>query len=188
VAKGFFQIPGIDYDETFELETICLLFSLAACYDLDIHVVDVNVIGTYLNGVLEEELYMQQPELYCKGNTDVWRLHKALYRLKQSGRVWNIKLNTTFLCHRYSRLLSDQCVYIKCSGSHITIIAVHVNNMTVFVSSASLMAAAETELESMFNIKKLSAIRQLLGMEVCCKADSSIVLSQAQYIAKILEC
>jgi hypothetical protein len=121
VAKGFSQIPGIDYEETFapvvRIETIRLLLALAARYNLDVHVVDV--IGAYLNGKLDEELYMQQPELFCDGTTKVWRLHKALYRLKQSGRVWNGELNTNFLSRVYSRLFSDQCVYIKRNGTNI---------------------------------------------------------------------
>jgi hypothetical protein len=189
VAKGFSQIPGIDYDETFapvvRLETIRLLLALAARYKLDVHVVDV--IGAYLNGKLDEEIYMQQPEGYQDGTTMVYRLQKALYGLKQSGRVWNIELNKSFLDHSYSRLLSDQCVYIKRNGSDITIIAVHVDDMTILASSPTVMSAAERELESMFDVKKLGEIRQLLGMQITRKADGSIFLSQSQYIAKILE-
>ena len=189
VAKGFSQIPGIDYDETFapvvRMETIRLLFALAARYNFDIHVVDV--IGAYLNGKLDEEIYMQQPELYHNGTTYVWKLNKALYGLKQSGRVWNLELNSSFVSHGYTRLLSDQCVYIKRNGADITIVAVHVDDMTVLASSPALMAAAESELESMFNIKKLGDIRQLLGMEITRNTDGSIFLSQSQYITKILE-
>jgi hypothetical protein len=101
--------------------------------------------------------------------------------------VWNLALNTTFLSHGYCRLLSDQCVYIKRNNADITVIAVHVDDMTILASSTALMTVAETDLESMFNVKKLGAIRQLLGMEICRKADGSIFLSQSQYIVKILE-
>jgi hypothetical protein len=189
VAKGFSQIPGIDFDETFapvvRMETIRLLLALAARYQLEIHVVDV--IGAYLNGKLDEEIYMQQPELYHDGTTHVWRLNKAIYGLKQSGRVWNLELNKSFVTHGYTRLLSDQCVYLKRDGTDITIIAVHVDDMTILASSSALMAEAEAELETMFNIKKLGEIRQLLGMEITRHSDGSIFLSQTQYITKILE-
>jgi hypothetical protein len=60
------------------------------------------MISAYLNGKLDEEIYMQQPEHYCDGTTRVWKLNKALYRLKQSGRVWNQELNSSFLSRGYT--------------------------------------------------------------------------------------
>jgi hypothetical protein len=110
VAEGFSQIPGIDYDETIApvvcMETVRLLLALPARYKLEVHIIDV--IGAYLNGKLDQEIYMQQPEGYQDGSTLVWKLHKALYSLKQSGSMWNIELNSSFLSHSYTRLLSDQ--------------------------------------------------------------------------------
>lgn len=145
------------------------------------------MISAYLNGKLDEEIYMQQPEHYCDGTTWVWKLNKALYRLKQSGRVWNQELNSSFLSRGYTRRLSDQCVYLKRNGADITIVAVHVDDMTLLASSPALMTVIETQLESMFNVKKLGPIHQLLGMEVTWDADGSTFLSQSQYLSKILE-
>jgi len=188
VAKGFSQIPGVDFDETFapvvRIETIRLLLALAAHYSLKIHVVDV--IGAYLNGKLNEEIYMQQPQLYEDGTTRVCRLHRTLYGLKQSGRIWNLQLNSSFLKLGFTRLLSDQCVYIRRQNSDITIVAVHVDDMTVLTSSDALMEQVESELNSEFSIKKLGEIRQLLGMEIT-RTEESIHLTQVQYITKILE-
>jgi hypothetical protein len=188
VAKGFSQIPGVDFDKTFapvvHMETICLLLALAARYNLQIHVVDV--VGAYLNGKLDEEIYMQQPELYEDGTTRVCRLHRTLYGLKQSGRVWNLQLNSSFLKLGYTRLISDQCVYIRHHNSDIAIVAVHVDDMTVLTSSPALMEQVESELNSEFSIKKLGEIRQLLGMEIT-RTKNSIRLTQVQYITKILE-
>ena len=89
VAKGFSQVEGIDFDESFSpvvrYETARLLLAVAALEDLDIQSVDVKT--AYLYGDLNEEIYMEQPEgfkLPGKENK-VWRLHKALYGLKQAG-------------------------------------------------------------------------------------------------------
>jgi transposase InsO family protein len=188
VAKGFSQIPGIDFDETFapvvRIETVRLLLALAARYNLQVHVVDV--VGAYLNGKLDEEIYMQQPPLFEDGTPRVCRLHRTLYGLKQSGRVWNLQLNDSFLKLGYTRLTSDQCVYIRRAGADMSIIAVHVDDMTILTSSDSLMSRVEAELDAEFTIKKLGAIRQLLGMEVTRTADF-IRLTQTQYISKMLE-
>ncbi|CAK5265852.1 unnamed protein product, partial [Mycena citricolor] len=78
---------------------------------------------------------------------------------------WNTTLNASFLKLGYTRLISDQCVYIRRGGSDISIIAVHVDDMTILASSDAHMASIESELSAEFSIKLLGEIRQLLGME-----------------------
>ena len=93
VAKGYKQRQGIDYEEVFahvaRMETIRLLISLAAQNHWQIHQLDVK--SAFLNGYLEEEVYIEQPEGYVtQGQEDkVLKLNKALYGLKQAPRAWN---------------------------------------------------------------------------------------------------
>lgn len=100
VAKGYSQRAGIDYDEVFapvaRLETIRLLISLAAQNKWKIQQMDVK--SAFLNGVLEEEVYIQQPSGYeIKGHEDkVLKLKKALYGLKQAPRAWNSRIDKYF--------------------------------------------------------------------------------------------
>ena len=81
----------MDYDETFSpvmrLDSFRVLLALAVQLDLEIHQMDV--VGTYLNGELKEEIYMQQIPRYEDGSNKVLQLNKTLYGLKQAGRVWN---------------------------------------------------------------------------------------------------
>ncbi|RVW73200.1 Retrovirus-related Pol polyprotein from transposon RE1 [Vitis vinifera] len=92
VAKGFTQSYGIDYQETFapvaKLNTVRVLLSLAANLDWSLHQLDVN--NAFLNGDLEEEVYMDIPAgLETTSNFNkVCRLRKSLYGLKQSPRAW----------------------------------------------------------------------------------------------------
>jgi hypothetical protein len=97
VAQGFAQIKGIDYDingtssPVVRMETNRLLLALAARYNLEVQMIDVK--GAYLNGKLDEEIYMKQPEGFTDGTNRVLKLNKTIYGLKQSGKVWNDRLN-----------------------------------------------------------------------------------------------
>ena len=91
VAKGFTQTYGIDYNETFapiaKLNTIRVLLSLAANLDWELHQIDVK--NAFLNGELEEEVYMVQPPGFEEKTPNiVCKLNKSLYGLKQSPQAW----------------------------------------------------------------------------------------------------
>jgi hypothetical protein len=96
VAQGFAQKPGIDFTETFapvaKTDSIRLLLAFAAAQNFEIHQVDVK--SAFLNGKLEETIYMRQPRGFvAKGKEDwVWQLCQTLYGLRQSGHVWYQKL------------------------------------------------------------------------------------------------
>jgi hypothetical protein len=93
VTQGFSQIPGMDFEinntlsPIIRMETNQLLLALAARYNLEIKMVDIK--GAYLNGKLTEEIYKKQPEGYGNGTACIFKLHKTIYRLCQSGKVWN---------------------------------------------------------------------------------------------------
>lgn len=87
VARGFSQEYGTDYKETFapviRLDALRAMLALAAIYGWDIQQLDIK--GAYLNGDLEEEIYMMQPPEYDDGSGEVLILVHSLYGLKQSG-------------------------------------------------------------------------------------------------------
>ena len=93
IAKGFTQITGIDYDETFSpvarFELLRLLLALAVLENWEIHQMDVE--SAFLNGVLNEEIYMEQPQGIIAAGQEkkVCRLKKAIYGLKQASCTWN---------------------------------------------------------------------------------------------------
>ena len=91
VARGFTQKEGIDYDETFapvsRYTTIRTIISLATVFGWNLHQMDVKT--TFLNGKIEEEVYIEQPEGFVTHGKKphVCKLKKALYGLKQAPRV-----------------------------------------------------------------------------------------------------
>ena len=101
VAKGFTQVWGEDYHETFSpvarFESIRYLLAHAALEDWDIESMDVKT--AFLNGDLDEEIYMEQPEGWIvPGKEDhVCLLKKAIYGLKQASRQWNVKIHQSLI-------------------------------------------------------------------------------------------
>ena len=97
VAKGFRQIQGVDYDETFSpvamLKSVRILLAIAAYFDYEIWQMDVKT--AFLNGNIEEELYMMQPEGFVdpKDAGKVCKLQRSIYGLKQASRSWNLRFD-----------------------------------------------------------------------------------------------
>ena len=96
VAKGYRQRYGIDYEETFSpvamLKSIRIMLALAAYFDYEIWQMDVRT--AFLNGELEEEVYMIQPEGFTSTDeSKVCKLQRSIYGLKQASRSWNLWFN-----------------------------------------------------------------------------------------------
>ena len=108
---------GIDYDDTFSpvirLSSICFLLAFAVQNDLLIHQMDVET--AFLNGKLDEEIYMQQPEGYVKPGEEhlVCKLEKSLYELMQSSHCWNKALWECIEKIGFIQASADPCVFIE---------------------------------------------------------------------------
>lgn len=118
VAKGFTQKHGVDYTETFSPvvrhTTLRLLFALSVKLGLDINHLDVKT--AFLNGDLEETIYMKMPDCYNTSSTNckVLKLNKAIYGLKQASRAWNKKVDTLLVSNGYKRSKIEPCMYTGC--------------------------------------------------------------------------
>ncbi|CAL8990716.1 unnamed protein product [Prunus brigantina] len=134
VAKGYSQQPGIDYNETFapvaRLDTIRALVALAAQKKWRIYQLDVKF--AFLNGELEEEIYVEQPQGYIEqgGEDKALKQKKALYRLKQAPRAWNSRIDTYFINTGFRRSKSEPTLYTKTQGkSDILIVPLYVDDL-----------------------------------------------------------
>ena len=123
VAKGFTQEDGIDYKETFspvsKKDSLRIIMALVAHYDLELHQMDVKI--AFLNGNLEEEIYMDQPEGFSvKGKEHmVCKLKKSIYGLKQASRQWYLKFNDTITSFGFQENTVDRCIYMKVTWEQV---------------------------------------------------------------------
>ena len=117
VAKGFKQKSDLDFFDTFSsvtrITSIRLLIAIAAIFDLKIHQMDVKT--AFLNGDLEEEIYMNQPEDFVESGQEskVCKLTKSLYGLKQAPKQWHEKFDFRMIENGYKSNECDKCIYSK---------------------------------------------------------------------------
>ncbi|GJY24301.1 retrovirus-related pol polyprotein from transposon TNT 1-94 [Tanacetum coccineum] len=117
VAKGYTQLYGVDYEETFspvaDIRAIRILISIAAYYDYEIWQMDVKT--AFLNGYLDEDIYMVQPEGFVDPNhpRKVCKLQRSIYGLKQASRSWNKRFDEEIKRFGFSQNLDEPCVYPK---------------------------------------------------------------------------
>lgn len=151
VAQGYTQIEGVDFDETFapvaRLESIRILLSIACHLGFKLYQMDVK--SAFLNGVLQEEVYVEQP----KGFQDphhphhVYKLKKALYGLKQAPWAWYERLTTYLLTKGFTRGQANRTLFIRNQGIHKLIAQIYVDDIIfwsylVFKSSKLLKASS----------------------------------------------
>jgi hypothetical protein len=190
VAKGYSQIPGQDFTETTSpvarLASYRSLLSLAAKLNLEAHHLDIET--AFLNGVLDEEIYMKAPDGLDTGSNGIWRLKKSLYGLKQASHVWNKLLDSTLKRLGFERCNKDTCVYLYRSKTDFIILAVHVDDMLIVSNSKSSLAEMKLSLGRHFKVKDLGEVKFLLGIEVVRNRKNGYVkLSQQAYVEQLLD-
>lgn len=133
VAKGYTQQEGIDYEETFSpvamLKSIRILLSIAAALDYEIWQMDVKT--AFLNGNLDERIYMAQPDGFVdKGQeTKVCELLKSIYGLKQASRSWNIRFDETVKSFGFEQSIDEPCVYKLIHEGKVVFLVLYVDDI-----------------------------------------------------------
>jgi len=190
VAKGFTQTYGIDYTETFspvaKLNTVRILLSIAANLDWPLRQFDVK--NAFLNGKLEEEVYMSPPPGFeNKFESKVCKLVKALYGLKQSPRAWFDRFTQFVKGQGYMQAQSDHTMFTKFSSDmKISVLIVYVDDIILTGDDYGGLEQLKEKLAKEFEIKDLGEMRYFLGMEVA-RSRKGIVVSQRKYILDLLK-
>ena len=191
VAQGFSQKPHLDYTETFapvaKFASLRTVLALAAAEDMEVHTMDVS--SAFLNGDLDEEIYMAQPEGFAAPGQEhlVCRLKKSLYGLKQSPRQWYQKLHSTFVVLGFSRCASDHCVWVWAKNGIKVIIPAYVDDLTIACKHTPTLKHIKAELHKQYKMHDLGPIKYILGIEVIRdRANRTMYLSQRKHIGDVL--
>ena len=196
VAQGYSQTYGIDYEEVFppvaRYSSIRTLLTLANAHDLEIHQMDVTT--AFLNGSLEHDIYMKQPEGFVdpKYPDHVCKLKRSIYGLKQSARCWNQTLDVFLLKNGYRKSNADSCIYVKSVKQEngfisFVILAVYVDDIIPVSNDSEMLASEKQLLSNEFQMVDQGEIQFILGMSI--KRDrqkKTLFISQEKYLENVL--
>ncbi|GJX22051.1 retrotransposon protein, putative, ty1-copia subclass [Tanacetum coccineum] len=165
VAKGFTQTLGIDYEEIFspiaDIRAIRIFIAIAAFYDYEIWKMDVKI--AFLNGYLNEEVYMEQLEGFV------------------NQKFPNQKFGFNQNC-------DEPYVYVKASGSYVTFLILYVDDILIMENNIPMLQDVKSYLGRCFAMKDLGEAAYILGIKIYRDRSKRLIgLCQSAYIEKIMK-
>jgi hypothetical protein len=189
VAQGYSQKEGIDYEETFSpvacLEAIRILLAFAMAKGFKLFQMDVKSV--FLNGVIEEEVYVKQPPGFEseKYPHRVYRLKTALYGLKQAPRAWYGRLRGFLLSRGFVMGTVDRTLFLLKHGNDLLIVQIYVDDIVFGGSSHNLIAKFADEMSREFEMSMMGELQYFLGLQIKQVKDRTFVL-QTKYTKDML--
>jgi hypothetical protein len=191
IAQGFSQKEGIDYEETFapvaRLEATRILLDFSVAKGFKLHQMDVK--SAFLNGVLEEEVYVRQPPGFESEKYPHWvhklRKAQALYGLKQAPRAWYGRLRGFLFERGFEMGKVDQTLFLLRQGRDILIVHVYVDDIVFGGSSNSLVARFAEDMSREFEMSMMGELQFFLGLQIKQSKEETFV-HQAKYTKDIV--
>lgn len=214
VAKGFSQKEGYDYTYTFapvaRFESLRILLAVSVQYNLILHQIDVA--SAFLNGKLDEDIYMEVPELFEDSLIQIIReekgdiknkatqmlnnirnkfnccckLKKALYGLKQASRQWNMVIDSKLKMMGLKQNKAEPCIYCINEKELMIIVLVYVDDILIAGNQIDKINEIKLKLSKDFEITDMGETKFFLGVEIMRK-DNEITIIQRRYIRDLLK-
>ena len=142
----------------------------------------MDVKCAFLNGPLDEDVYVKQPVGFVKHGEErkVYRLHKALYGLKQAPRAWNKKINSFLREKEFVKCTTEHGVYVRRSKSKLLILCLYVDDLLITGSCKSEIEDFKGDLSKEFEMSDLGEISYFLGIEFY-KSSRGLMMHQRRY-------
>ena len=170
VAKGFTQKEGIDYKETFspvsKKDSLRIILALVAHFDLELQQMDVKM--SFLNGDLEEEVYIKHPEGFSsrEGKHLVCKLKKSIYGLKQASRQWYYKFHGVITSFGFIENSMDQCINHKVSVSKTCFLVLYVDDILLATNDRGMMHGVKQFISKNFDMKDMGEASYVIGIKI----------------------
>jgi hypothetical protein len=189
IIKGYSQKEAEDFFDTYShvarLPTIRVLLSLAASHGLLVHQMDVKT--TFLNGELDEEIYMEQPVGFVANGQEgmVCKLLKSLYGLKQAPKQWHEKFDRTLTSVGFVVNEVDKCVYYQYGGGEGVILCLYVDDILILGMSLDVIKETKDFLSNNFEMKDLGEADVILNIKLLREGNGGVTLVQSHYVEKV---
>ncbi|SCZ93428.1 BZ3500_MvSof-1268-A1-R1_Chr6-3g08654 [Microbotryum saponariae] len=190
VIQGFAQRLGIDYNEMFapvsSIATILFLIAISAALGLVLEQFDYD--SAFLNGIMEEDVYMKVPEGWTGGSQPghALKLLKSMYGTKQAPRQWNAALHKLMTERGYTRSNVDACLYFKYHGKSFAIITFYVDDGLAASNDQAFLDSEISAFDAVYKLKRLGPVKTFLGLEFV-RTKDFIFVHQSKYIRGLLE-
>ncbi|CAI7930990.1 unnamed protein product [Closterium sp. NIES-54] len=189
VVKGFTEIYGADYDETYSPvdSYVTLHFFLSIVAVLDLHVLHLDVKNAYLQSKLDRVLHMEQPAYFNDGTSRVCKLLKSLYGLKRSPLLWYSALDSVLIGGGWSKSQVDEALYFKFGADGVGCwLLVYVDNLLAASSSLEMLKDLRELLQNAFELREITPVQKYLGLEIVRdRSARKLWLHQSAYVDKM---
>ena len=186
VVHGYKQQPGVDYIKTWagivKASSFRTLFGLAA--ERRLHAEQMDIVTAFLYGLLDEIIFVNQPDGFIADPSLVCQLLKALYGLKQSPRVWYGVISDFLKSLGFTPSAADKCVFV--SKDKKTFIAIYVDDLLIVSGDMDYIKTIKAKLASRFKMTDLGPAQHYLGIEITRTGDE-LRLRQTAFLTKVLE-
>ncbi|KAL8121917.1 hypothetical protein AgCh_018593 [Apium graveolens] len=190
VAKGYSQAEGIDYDETYapvaRLEAIRIFLAFVAFSNFKVYQMDVK--SAFLNGKLDEEVYVEQPPGFeDPDHLDfVSFLFKAIYGLKQSPRKWYDTLSEFLIENSFIRGVIDKTLFSKKHKNDTILVQVYVDDIIFGSTNDNLCKRFAKLMHTKFEMSMMGELKFFLGLQVNQRLDGTFIC-QSKYLKELLK-
>jgi hypothetical protein len=190
VAKGYSQIEGVDFTELFagvaRKDSIRLFLALVNYYNLECDQVDI--VAAFLNGDLEETIYMDPPEGSTIPHGHVIHLLKSLYGLKQSPRCFNKRFDAWLREQGFTPTMADPCLYLRKQGETVILISIHVDDQLIASNNRPELDKFKKQLNSEFECSDSGPASYFLGFNITRdRKNQTLSISQQHYFEALLD-
>ena len=190
VAKGFRQREGIDYDEVYapvsKYSTLRALLATVASKDLELHQLDVKT--AFLNGVIDEDVYLEQPAGYTEGGGGmVCHLNRALYGLRQAPRMWHIRLKEELERLGFRASEADPSLFVADIEGERAFILVYVDDILIAAKDLVVVSSVKAKIMSTFDTRDMGEASLFLGMTIARNRSArTVTLSQERAVKDLV--